>query len=128
MRHILRKSFKKHFSLIFFCGLNFSFISTEFENLSLVCLILLAILTFKHKKKTTSHFIEVSAAEKKCNFNKFFLLLKNDEKICEKIYLLRHIKLTIAHKNLIFSKQEFCHVSFLQHTVEYPFKNQSLQR
>ena len=43
----------------------------------------------------------------------FFLLFKNIEKIC----LLRRIKVTIAHKNLIFSKQEFCHVSFLQHTV-----------
>ena len=30
---------------------------------------------------------------------------------------MRHITLTIAHKNLILSKQEFCHVSFLQHTV-----------
>ena len=49
----------------------------------------------------------------------FFLSLKNNKNICEKIDLLRHIKLTIAHKNWIFSKQEFCHVSFLQHTVQY---------
>ena len=46
-RSILRKSFKKHFPLIFFVVLNFSFISTEFDNLSFVCLILLAILTLK---------------------------------------------------------------------------------
>ena len=62
-RSILRKSFKKHFSLIFFVVLNFSFISTEFENLSFVCLILSAIFTLKHKKKTTSHFIAISAAK-----------------------------------------------------------------
>ena len=40
------------------------------------------------------------------------------KKLCEKKYLLRHIKLTMVHKNLIFSKQEFGHVFFLQYTVE----------
>ena len=40
--------------------LNFSFISTEFENLSLVCSILSAILTLNYKKKITSHFIALS--------------------------------------------------------------------
>ena len=33
-----------------------------------------------------------------------------------KSYLLRHINITIAHKNLILLKQEFSHVSFLQLT------------
>ena len=96
--------------------LNFSFISIEFENLSFVRLLLSGMLTFKHKKKTTSHFIEVLQNKNAISVNSF-PLLKNNEKPCEKINLLRHIKLTNEHKNLIFSKQEFCHVSFLQHKV-----------
>ena len=35
-----------------------------------------------------------------------------------KSYLLRHIIITIAHKNSILSKQEFSHVGFLQHRVK----------
>ena len=96
--------------------LNFSFISTEFENLSFVCRILSAMLTFKHKKKATLHFIEVLQNKNAISVNSF-PLLQNNEKFCEKINLLRHIKLAIAHKNLIFSKQQFCHVSFLQQTI-----------
>ena len=96
--------------------LNFSFISTEFENLSFVSLILSVMLTFKHKKKATLHFIEVLQNKNAISVNSFPLLW-NNEKICKKINLVRHIKLTITHKNLIFSKQQFCHVSFLQHTV-----------
>ena len=79
-------------------------------------LILLAMLMFKHKKKATLHFIEV-LQNKSANSINSIPLLKNNEKFCKKVNLLHHIKLTIAHKNLIFSKQEFCHVSFLQHSV-----------
>ena len=74
------------------------------------------MLTFQHKKKATLHFIEELQNKNAISVNSF-PLLKNNEKICEKIYLLHHIKLTIAHKNLSFSKQEFCHLSFLQHVV-----------
>ena len=35
----------------------------------------------------------------------------------EKNYLLHHINLTIAHKNLILLKLEFSHVDFLQHRI-----------
>ena len=96
--------------------LNFSLISTEVENLSFVLLILSAMLMFQHKKKAILHFIEELQNKNAISVNSF-PLLKNNEKICEKIYLLHHIKLTIAHKNLIFLKQEFCHLSFLQHTI-----------
>ena len=51
MRSILQKSFEKHFPLILFCDVKFSFISTEIENLSFVWLILSAMLTFQHKRK-----------------------------------------------------------------------------
>ena len=36
----------------------------------------------------------------------------------EKSHLLRHINVTITHKNLILLKQEFSHVAFWQHRVE----------
>ena len=39
-------------------------------------------------------------------------------KMIEKSYLLRHINMAIAHKNLLLLKQEFCHIAFLQHSVE----------
>ena len=64
--------------------LNFSFISTEFESLSFVCLILSAMLTFKHEKKATLHFIEVLQNKNAISVNSI-PLLKNNEKICEKI-------------------------------------------
>ena len=35
-----------------------------------------------------------------------------------KSYLLRHINIIIAHKNLILLKQDFSHVAFLQHRVK----------
>ena len=35
-----------------------------------------------------------------------------------KSYLLRHINIIIAHKNLILLKQDFNHVAFLQHRVK----------
>ena len=69
------------------------------------------MLTFQHKKKATLHFIEELQNKNAISVNSF-PLLKNNEKICQNIYLLHHIKLTIAHKNLIISKQELCHVSF----------------
>ena len=39
----------------------------------------------------------------------------NFDKYNWKSYLLRHINLVIAHKNLILLKQEFSLVAFLQH-------------
>ena len=74
------------------------------------------MLTFQHKKKATLHFIEELQNKNAISVNSF-PLLKNNEKICEKIYLLHHIKPTIAHKNLIFLKVDLCHLSSLQHTV-----------
>ena len=35
-----------------------------------------------------------------------------------KSYLLRHINIIIAPKNLILLEQDFSHVAFLQHRVE----------
>ena len=81
MRSILQKSFKSIFLWFYFVMLNFSFISTEVENLSFVWLILSAMLTFQHKEKATLHFIEELRNKNAISVNSF-PLLKNNEKIC----------------------------------------------
>ena len=85
------------------------------------------MLTFEHKKKATLHFIEELQNKNAISVNSF-PLLKNDEEICEKIYLLHHIELTIAHKNLIFFETRIlpsffyaAHSSIAKHCTKQAF-------